>query len=314
LAAGSYRLRAVQADSYCDENALAQEWTVPASAGAQSALTASVELSAMRVGVGTRFACSDVCDEKFAYTRRGQVPSIWLTPQLPTSDPRFATHIVRLVAELPEGDRFASWTRLETLRSPAGERDFTDEVPLSFTERRDEYCVALEAFDVVANAHERIGRTCVADDLGELPSAANFTSPSACRLVAPRAEYDAAFCKDNRAECSDGAETAACVEWRTLCKPDVPTDAGQDASEPDASAAADGSTASELDASTAVDASTDTADASTETRDAGATSPPVRLDTGCACSTTAGGNWQAGAVWSVLLLLYLRRPRFREPR
>lgn len=308
LAAGNYRLRAVREGSYCDEKSLAQEWSVPASAQPIAELSASAELSAVQAGVGTRFACLDTCDPKYAYTQLAPVPTIWITPQLPASDPRYATHIARMVAELPDGDRFASWRSLGQLQTVAEDRGFVLEDALWFRERRDEYCVALEVFDIVADKRERIARTCLKDTLGALASNAHFIPPSACWLEVPRSEYEAAFCADNRAECSGGAESSACGEWRKLCKEKPAPDAGQAGGEPDASV-------DEPDASTdaAPDASMGAPDASTDAPVPSRPRTRKHANEGSGCSTAGTGDWEHGAGWFAVLSVCLvtRRRRWR---
>jgi len=301
LAAGRYRLRPVRADAYCDERTADVEWTVPATAPQPGPISASVELSAETAGLGKAFECTDLCDPRYAYTRRGRIPTIWITPQLMASDPRFASHLVRMVAKAPQGDVYAGWTTLTALRSE--DRDFTEGEKLRFHERASEYCVELELFDIVSDRRERIGRSCVPDTLGELRSVATYDH---CTSMRAQGDYDVAFCEDNRAECLASSATEACKGWQGLCGQRSPPDAGM--REPDAGADIPTEPAAARDAGRAAD------------RDAGAPprGEPAPDDGSCDCQLAAGRRQRAVPPLALLVLLLglplLRSRRRQAPR
>lgn len=230
LPPGAYRIRWATESSCTPPE---RTWTVPEASAQPGPVEPRLKLETRSTAAGTTFECAGACDPMRTSTRIVARPLVWVAPQIGLADPRFATHLARMVARTPHEELTGGWLDLDTLR--VGEHMFLSDSALAFPERQSEYCATLELLDARSGQRERLPEVCMQDTLGELASAPNFTEVHACQLNGSRADYERAFCADNRDDCKDDETDRACQAWRERCDPDggeLDASAGADAGEP----------------------------------------------------------------------------------
>lgn len=214
LPPGAYRIRWAT-DPGCTSPE--RTWTVPDGTAQPGPLTPRLKLETRSTAAGTTFECSGACDPTSTSTRIVARPLVWVAPQIELADPRFATHLARMISHTPAGELTGGWLDLDNLR--VGEHMFLFDSAIAFPEPQSEYCATLELLDARSGQRERLPEVCMQSTLGELASAPNFTETHACQLSGSRADYERAFCEDNLDHCADN-DDRACFMWHELCDPD----------------------------------------------------------------------------------------------
>ena len=160
--------------------------------------------------------------------------------------PARSRYFVRLVAQTSTGALTGRWWPLDAVTEPTRMEDGVivesnrQRGGVTFPTAQDEYCAAIERFDIVTGTSQTIDLGCVLHDLpSERFRAVPAFEPCAGGPEVPVGQYVEAFCRDNAADC-DGSSEAQCDTWIERCTAEAdPPDANartSDASgQPDAS-------------------------------------------------------------------------------
>ena len=231
---GGYRLRMLGSPTsrLCFPD---DEIHVPAATAAEALPATTLTLGTSHRPTGTLFKCTQ-CGTVDTGTQSHEAP--YLQHRIPVAGDHSARakYLVRLVAEAPSGAITGEWKPLDDVAEPTHTEDgilvaaHEQRGGVSFAAAQDEYCAAIELWDVVNDTHEVIDAGCAQHDL---PSERLAPVPSfeTCQLNEPE-QYAHAFCRDNAPAC-EGSSEPQCDAWREHCAVEPPDDTSDGGTAPE---------------------------------------------------------------------------------